>query len=340
MPRTPDSGDRRFRREWVLRGLGDSFLIVRASDLRPGEAPEPAEVPVGNLGEWLCSALDRRTLEDLCCTGCETGRTAVSLDELRARLRGAFTSGTLVAVRSGRPVSADAASRAQRLQPGMPEAEEDGRSASGRPPGAGRGWELSARGRVAIAVKQAERRYGEPVEDPLFPVSQLDRWIANPAERAALVEMYQSVYGPGDTAFHMPSVLKQKLAEAFRNQVLVMLLAPGGGGASGGGAEPVESRRARQEEEKESKSQQPSAPKKPEKTWVRFKLLDEDGEPMDGEPYRMVDSNGSLRTGKLDKDGCVYIPPILTPGNCTITFPEIHLNPLKNPNRKRTRKST
>ena len=33
--------------------------------------------------------------------------------------------------------------------------------------------------------------------------------------------------------------------------------------------------------------------------------------------------------GKLDANGEVYVPPILPPGDCTISFPNIHLNPRK-----------
>jgi hypothetical protein len=70
-------------------------------------------------------------------------------------------------------------------------------------------------------------------------------------------------------------------------------------------------------------------PEQPEKTWFHAQLLDEDGHPMAGEDYIVVDSDGSKRTGKLDAQGEVYIPAILSPGKCTITFPNIHLNPLK-----------
>jgi hypothetical protein len=150
--------------------------------------------------------------------------------------------------------------------------------------------------------------------------------------------MYRAVYGPGDAAAHSTVTLKNKLEAAFRKKELVMLRVSRGGssgGGGGGGGTPGDDKAAKEEKEA---PKTPPLPKKPEKTWVRFRLLDEDGEPMDDEPYEMVDSNGTKRKGKLDKDGTIYIPPILTPGNCTITFPEIHLNPLKNPKRKRTRK--
>jgi hypothetical protein len=73
----------------------------------------------------------------------------------------------------------------------------------------------------------------------------------------------------------------------------------------------------------------PEPPKAPEKTWFRARLLDEEGQPMAGEDYILITTDRAKRKGKLDSNGEVYIPPILPPGNCTISFPNIHLNPLK-----------
>jgi hypothetical protein len=50
---------------------------------------------------------------------------------------------------------------------------------------------------------------------------------------------------------------------------------------------------------------------------------------MAGEDYVLVDSAGTRKEGKLDADGEVYIPSILPYGDCTISFPNIHLNPRK-----------
>jgi hypothetical protein len=79
-----------------------------------------------------------------------------------------------------------------------------------------------------------------------------------------------------------------------------------------------------------------SSPKPPaaraeraEKTWFHARLVDEDGDSMANEDYILVDTQGARRKGKLDANGEVYIPPILPPGDCTISFPNIHLNPRK-----------
>lgn len=70
-------------------------------------------------------------------------------------------------------------------------------------------------------------------------------------------------------------------------------------------------------------------PEEIEKTWFRAQLFDEEGQVMANEDYILDDSNGTHRTGKLDNQGIVYIPKILNPGDCKISFPNIHLNPRK-----------
>ncbi len=328
------------------------MLVVRRSEIRPEETAEPPEILLAQLGEWLADPFERSIVADLCLSGYASGTGPVgTVAELRARLQGAFQIGTLVAVRVGAAGSAARISEAQRTQEVASEVGKiKGRSSSAKPVKTGRGWALSSRSGRAVAVKKSDLRAGEPTDDSGYPISQLDRWVANPAERAALEEMYQAVYGPADASFHSPMVLKQKVGDAFRKGDLLLLLAPVGGSTGGGDEGHGDTKAAQRLADKDAppakaakstgeSTETPKEKPKVEKTWVRFRLLDEDGEPMDDEPYEMVDSNGSKRTGKLDKDGCVYIPPILNPGNCIINFPEIHLNPLKNPKRKRTRKS-
>ena len=71
------------------------------------------------------------------------------------------------------------------------------------------------------------------------------------------------------------------------------------------------------------------SPSCPGLTWFRMAIADEDGEPMAGEDYEVVDSAGATHKGKLDANGEFYIPAILPKGLCSITFPNIHLNPRK-----------
>ena len=256
----------------------------------------------------------------------QAGGTAIrSLDQLRAKLEDAFRSRSLVVVRPAGKVRGDmhAPSEAHRAPRGTIAAH----SISSDSLGAGpkqfrRGWEVSGRSGTALIAKKSDLLPGEPTEEPQAAVFYIDRWLANPKEKAALVEMYKSIHGFGDSAWGAPSILKAKIEAAFESRELVMLRQThGAAGGGGGGGKKKPSSGA-------GKAAAPLTPKKPEKTWVRFRLLDEDGEPIDEEPCEMVDSNGTQRKAKLDKDGCIYIPSILNPGECTTTFPEIHLNPL------------
>jgi hypothetical protein len=88
---------------------------------------------------------------------------------------------------------------------------------------------------MALVARKADLMPGEPTEEPQVPVFYIDRWLANPQERAMLIEMYKSVYGFGDSAWGAPSILKAKIALAFSSRELVMLR-QSQGGAGGGGA--------------------------------------------------------------------------------------------------------
>jgi hypothetical protein len=327
------------RREWTFRSIEAEILIVRGADLRPGEEAEAPHLALLNIGGWLSEPSQVSILAEMCFSSVGVGGADIGpRDQLRARLEEAFGSRSLVVIRP--------ASRMRGAVGSTPVVHQlvrdttGGRSVSADISGEGpkhgrRGWEVPGRTIPVMVAAKSDLMPGEPFEDAQLPISFLDRWIADVPQRKKLREMYKTVYGPGDAAYFSTVILKNKLEAAFRKKELVLLRVSRGGGGGGGGGKPDDDKAAK--DEKEAAKAPPEA-KKPEKTWVRFRLLDEDGEPMDDEPYEMVDSNGTQRKGKLDKDGTIYIPPILTPGDCTITFPETHLNPLKNPKRKRTRK--
>jgi hypothetical protein len=111
------------------------------------------------------------------------------------------------------------------------------------------------------------------------------------------------------------------IEDAFRNGTLVLLREvrrQGGGGSDNAPAETAPAKKAVVSKEKTD-----------EKTWFRVQLVDEEGQPMKDEDYVVVDSTGTRRTGKLDGKGEMYIPPMLPEGECTVNFPNIHLNPRK-----------
>jgi len=77
----------------------------------------------------------------------------------------------------------------------------------------------------------------------------------------------------------------------------------------------------------------PAPPKKPPKisessdtkvkTWIAIRLLDEDGKPVPDVAYSVTLPDGSIMTGSLDDQGCARFDEI-DPGQCQVSFPEIH----------------
>ncbi len=86
----------------------------------------------------------------------------------------------------------------------------------------------------------------------------------------------------------------------------------GGGEGSGGGGSKESS-----EEEKEE-----------ETTWVEIQLKDKKGNPVPGKNYEVKLADGSIRAGKLDKDGKARIAGV-QPGKCDVKFTNVDKNEWK-----------
>ncbi len=56
------------------------------------------------------------------------------------------------------------------------------------------------------------------------------------------------------------------------------------------------------------------------KDWIEIRLVDDQGEPVSGEDYRVELPDGSLRTGRLDADGRARLTGIAR-GACRVSFP-------------------
>ncbi len=67
---------------------------------------------------------------------------------------------------------------------------------------------------------------------------------------------------------------------------------------------------------------QQAAPKKV-KTWVEIELVDQDGNPVPNEKYRLVLPDGTVQEGTLDENGRAGAEGI-DPGTCKVSFPDIH----------------
>jgi hypothetical protein len=73
--------------------------------------------------------------------------------------------------------------------------------------------------------------------------------------------------------------------------------------------------------ETEEKPPERMPSEKKEKTWVEIELVDEQGEPIVGEKYRIVLPGGSVREGYLDARGRARFDD-LDPGTCEVCFPD------------------
>jgi type VI secretion system secreted protein VgrG len=71
-------------------------------------------------------------------------------------------------------------------------------------------------------------------------------------------------------------------------------------------------------------SHKPKSPtNKEKKSWIEIELVDEDGDPVAGERYRVTLTDGkTLAEGSLDEHGRARVENI-DPGNCKITFPNL-----------------
>ncbi len=56
------------------------------------------------------------------------------------------------------------------------------------------------------------------------------------------------------------------------------------------------------------------------KDWIEFRLVDQNNQPIAGEPYRVLLPDQSIMTGNLDEQGKVRFEGIL-PGQASICFP-------------------
>jgi len=57
-------------------------------------------------------------------------------------------------------------------------------------------------------------------------------------------------------------------------------------------------------------------------SWIEIKLVDEEGEPVPGELYRITLPDGSVVEGTLDAQGFARVDG-LDPGSCKVTFPRL-----------------
>ncbi len=59
-----------------------------------------------------------------------------------------------------------------------------------------------------------------------------------------------------------------------------------------------------------------------EKSWIEIELVDEEGNPVPGEKYRITLPDQSVAQGTLDEKGFARVEGV-DPGTCQITFPDL-----------------
>ncbi len=178
-------------------------------------------------------------------------------------------------------------------------------------------WRLSSLG-GPVEVVRAEDVYAfEKTE--VFTPALLDRAIRDPVSQRALLEMYQYVGGhlaTGGRAISekdLRGYVQPALDRAFRRGYFVILARRAADWAE------------TQDQAQEQKTEKPPPPppkRQPEKTWIEIQLVDQEGNPVPNERYRLKITDGSVREGRLDAKGTVRVSG-LEPGNCTVWFPNI-----------------
>lgn len=74
---------------------------------------------------------------------------------------------------------------------------------------------------------------------------------------------------------------------------------------------------------KPAEASPPPPPKKKKKSWIALELVDQDGEPVANEKFKVELPDGSVQTGNLDSQGKFRIEEIDPPGTCKVSFPEL-----------------
>lgn len=89
------------------------------------------------------------------------------------------------------------------------------------------------------------------------------------------------------------------------------------------GATPVKTTTASDASGSDDKKAEENEEKEEEPThFISFELKYEDGKPVPNEPYKVKLSDGSIKTGKTDKDGKVEIKGVPN-GECEVNYPRI-----------------
>jgi hypothetical protein len=163
-----------------------------------------------------------------------------------------------------------------------------------------------------------------PEEQETLPpgvfAAHVDGWLSDARSRQTILDICESITGRAAAAPTRTSGndlwrnLKPQLEGAFRRGELVMLNT-GGGDVF------------RTLEEPEATPPPPSEPSKPIKqlTWIVIELINDKGQPVPKERYRIKLPDDTVEDGYLDSNGQARLDGI-NPGVCEVSFPDIDAN--------------
>jgi len=167
------------------------------------------------------------------------------------------------------------------------------------------------------------RRVGDRV-----PVGEVElllaRWLAGPASRRTLRRIYASLRGPELDesgrwdAQRIHEDLRAALLLAFQRGELVALRKRQRHEAPG--APPSKPPPSKRPKSVPPPPKRKSLPKTD--TFIALRIVDQEGNPMAGEFYRVTVPGGAMRTGHVDKDGFVLIDDIEA-GTCEVELPQV-----------------
>ncbi|MGH3148463.1 MAG: hypothetical protein ACRDTR_22000 [Rubrobacter sp.] len=147
-------------------------------------------------------------------------------------------------------------------------------------------------------------------------LAHIEAWLADPLARQTMLEIYECSQGRGAVNVRQAGVdelrrsVRPWLEAAFRRRELIAL--------------PVSRSETTIREtvtENIAPARTPPPPVR-QKTWVEIELVDEEGNRVPRQLYRLALPDGSVEEGFLDDAGRARVEGI-DPGTCKVSFPEI-----------------
>jgi len=178
-------------------------------------------------------------------------------------------------------------------------------------------WLLGNGSRTYVITRR--RDLFPPEVSTLYPgviTDNLDGWVADSHARQTLIDVCETVGVPAGRA--LGEDLKRRVVEAFRQGDLVVLNTRRGD---------VFRRVEKADETSAPPPTQDEPPSRPAKTltWIEIELMNDKGEPVPNERYRIERPDGSPEEGCLDGQERARIDGIEA-GTCNVTFPDIDAN--------------